>query len=564
MLLTFYLLFIGLHVSEGCTLMNNEKLRSITAHTGGSVLLPCYCTDLHTKPKTFIWRKYNTKANTWEVISSESGQYRHRVQLVNGHSPGNLSLLISHLTEEDGGHYRCDDSGAQYIDIRLIILDCTLVKNKHESFIKAHTGGSVLLPCFCTDLHTKPETFTWKKLKTTGMTWQVLSNESGQHRKKVQLVNGHSPGNLSLLISHLTEEDGGVYRCDIGADQHIDLMLTVEEGPPQTTPPTVVDISQTSSTISFPSSSQTPAYCTLVKSDHESFITAHTGGSVLLPCYCTDLHTTPERFTWKKLKTNIKTWQVISSESGQYRNRVQLVNGHSPGNLSLLISHLTEEDGGVYTCNIGAHEHIDIILMVEDRPTTTLPPTAVDNNQTATPTAVTPTAVDNNQTTKRTTVDNNQTTTPTAVNNSQTTTPTAVNNSQTTTPTAVDNSQTTTPTAVNNSQTTTPTAVNNSQTTTPTAVDNSQTTTPTAVDNSQTISSTSIASYPQTSDDAHRPRYFFIPVAVLLLLVLGGVFFYWKHRRQKRAEGEQGGSERDQDRQDRKTYSAGRSELQAG
>uniref|UniRef100_A0AAR2JH18 Ig-like domain-containing protein n=1 Tax=Pygocentrus nattereri TaxID=42514 RepID=A0AAR2JH18_PYGNA len=127
MLLTFYLLFTGLHVSEGCILEKSVTTSYITTHTGGSVLLPCYCTDLHTKPETFIWWKYVRNAFTWEVISSESGQYRERVQLFNGHSPGNLSLLISNLTEEDGGDYRCDDrSGEQHIDIRLTIQGKTL------------------------------------------------------------------------------------------------------------------------------------------------------------------------------------------------------------------------------------------------------------------------------------------------------------------------------------------------------------------------------------------------------------------------------------------------------
>ncbi|XP_036417082.1 uncharacterized protein LOC118801014 [Colossoma macropomum] len=120
MLLTFYLLFIGLHVSEGCTLVNREKLLSITAHTGGSVLLACYCTDLHTTPEEFSWKKDNAYTQTREEISSESGQYRNRVQLGNGHSPGNLSLLISHLTKEDGGDYECSVKGAHLV-IRLTV-----------------------------------------------------------------------------------------------------------------------------------------------------------------------------------------------------------------------------------------------------------------------------------------------------------------------------------------------------------------------------------------------------------------------------------------------------------
>ncbi|XP_036437240.1 uncharacterized protein LOC118815313 isoform X2 [Colossoma macropomum] len=116
------LIFLLLTVfTEGCTLENSRTTLPITAHTGGSVLLPCYCTDLHTKPETFTWNKYNT--STWEIIYNNSGRYKDRIQLVNGHSPGNLSLLISQLTKEDGGDYQCNVKNSEYIYFRLITVE---------------------------------------------------------------------------------------------------------------------------------------------------------------------------------------------------------------------------------------------------------------------------------------------------------------------------------------------------------------------------------------------------------------------------------------------------------
>ncbi|XP_036437230.1 polymeric immunoglobulin receptor-like [Colossoma macropomum] len=323
---------------EGCTLENSGRTVYETVHTGGSVLLPCYCTNLQTKPEIFTWKKYNT--STWEEISSESGQYRNRVQLVNGHSPGNLSLLISHLTEEDEGDYKCDVKDIGHTYIHLTVEGCTLENSGRTVYETVHTGGSVLLPCYCTNLQTKPEIFTWKKYNTS--TWEEISSESGQYRNRVQLVNGHSPGNLSLLISHLTEEDEGDYKCDVKDIGHTYIHLTVEG-------------------------------CTLENSETYQRITAHTGGSVLLPCSCINLQTKPEIFTWKKYNTDRNTWEEIFSESGQYRNRVQLVNGHSPGNLSLLISHLTEEDGGGYRCEPTGNEYKNIKLFVEGKPPRSLP-----------------------------------------------------------------------------------------------------------------------------------------------------------------------------------------------
>ncbi|XP_066533990.1 salivary glue protein Sgs-3-like [Hoplias malabaricus] len=124
MLLIFYLLFTGPQGSEGCTLVYTRREikdpRHISAYLGGSVLLPCYCTDLSTTPEKLTWKKDNMKTSEWEEVSNESGQYRDRVQLFNSHSPGNLSLLISHLTEEDGGQYTCDSEEDRII-IRLSV-----------------------------------------------------------------------------------------------------------------------------------------------------------------------------------------------------------------------------------------------------------------------------------------------------------------------------------------------------------------------------------------------------------------------------------------------------------
>ncbi|XP_036438475.1 junctional adhesion molecule-like [Colossoma macropomum] len=214
--------------SSRCTLKESRHTKEITAYTRESVLLPCYCTDLQTTPERLIWKKLNPNSHEWEEISSESGQYRNRVQLFNGHSPGNLSLLISNLTEEDGGDYTCDVKQSEYILIRLTVKGCTLVNSDKTLLITADTGGSVLLPCSCTDLYTTPKISTWNKYNINGKAWEVISSESDQYRDRVQLVNGHSPGNLSLLISHLTKEDGGSYRCDAKKNGFTDIRLTVE------------------------------------------------------------------------------------------------------------------------------------------------------------------------------------------------------------------------------------------------------------------------------------------------------------------------------------------------
>ncbi|KAI4903293.1 hypothetical protein NFI96_004870, partial [Prochilodus magdalenae] len=210
-----------------CSLTDRGKLLPITAHRGGSVLLPCSCTELRAKPETFTWSRYIQIRNVFERISNESDRYRNRVQLVNDHSPGNLSLLISHLTEEDGGEYRCHGVKSELTDISLTVEGCTLVNSEQILDITAHTGGSVLLSCSCTDLQTKPEEFRWRKYNRNTQRRDEISRESGRYRNRVQLFNDHSPGNLSLLISHLTEEDGGDYQCAVKGS-YIYIRLTVK------------------------------------------------------------------------------------------------------------------------------------------------------------------------------------------------------------------------------------------------------------------------------------------------------------------------------------------------
>ncbi|XP_017542657.1 uncharacterized protein LOC108414314 isoform X2 [Pygocentrus nattereri] len=116
-------LLLVLRVAEGCTLEDHRETQQIRAYTGGSVLLPCHCTDLHSKPERLIWEKYNMTNNTWEEISSKNDQSTNKLRLVNGHSPGNLSLLISHLTTEDGGGYRCnlEMKGHRYIFLTITV-----------------------------------------------------------------------------------------------------------------------------------------------------------------------------------------------------------------------------------------------------------------------------------------------------------------------------------------------------------------------------------------------------------------------------------------------------------
>lgn len=104
--------------SPGCTL--NRQTESMTGYVGQSVLLPCSCSELQAKPHTFRW--IFLESDYKEIFpKDQTNLYTDRVQLFNDHPPGNLSLLISHLTVEDGGWYRCKIRDTIHKDVHLTV-----------------------------------------------------------------------------------------------------------------------------------------------------------------------------------------------------------------------------------------------------------------------------------------------------------------------------------------------------------------------------------------------------------------------------------------------------------
>ncbi|XP_058246817.1 junctional adhesion molecule-like [Hemibagrus wyckioides] len=165
-----------------------------------------------------------------DVLNDE--HYRGRLQLFNNISPGNLSLFISDLREEDQGVYRCRTE-KKHRDFRIYVKGCELVKKAEVEDMTVFTGESVVLPCVCTDLQNKPKSLKWEfSIPTESNSnhyQEIYPEQTGHHRNRVKLVSKNSPGNLSLLLSDLTEEDQGNYRCSVQAERK-DFRLNVKVG----------------------------------------------------------------------------------------------------------------------------------------------------------------------------------------------------------------------------------------------------------------------------------------------------------------------------------------------
>ncbi|KAK7133147.1 hypothetical protein R3I94_015138 [Phoxinus phoxinus] len=223
-----YLVLFTIHFSTGCFLSSEQKTSEITGYTGGSVVLPCSCADPQSTADTFTWQFYSRRQ--WVQVFDDE-KYSGRRVLFNESSPKNLSLLISGLRMEDEGFYKCMTEEHIISSILLKVKGCDLVENTvSTTVVTGYSGESVVLPCFCTELLAKPEKIQWMMyLENTYE--EIYPNEKIEsHKDRVKLLNQTTPGNLSLHISALAAEHGGVYTCSVSS-KRVSYILHVEEKP---------------------------------------------------------------------------------------------------------------------------------------------------------------------------------------------------------------------------------------------------------------------------------------------------------------------------------------------
>ncbi|KAJ8268478.1 hypothetical protein COCON_G00136500 [Conger conger] len=332
MLVCVWLVSSLIHMISGCSLSAPE---GGTGYIGGSVLLPCFCTDGGTIPRSARWH-FQPGPTSITLWSSGGVHNRYKDRMLISDSPGNMSLHLSDLTLSDGGTYRCSADGL-YRDIRLTVKGCVF-SDFGPIPITGFTGHSVVLPCACTDVQKKPKRIKWTAdlgNQNTVIFPQGPTSGNDRYKHRVQLLDSVSPGNLSLRLSDLTLSDGGTYRCEADG-LYRDITLTVKESLKPKKPGCVF-------------SDSGPIH-----------ITGFTGHSVVLPCACTDVQIKPEQIKWTAV-TEQQSAVIFPPHPSS--GRVQLLDSVSPGNLSLRLSDLTLSDEGTYRCEADG-QFKDIILTV--------------------------------------------------------------------------------------------------------------------------------------------------------------------------------------------------------
>ncbi|KAL1272614.1 hypothetical protein QQF64_028476 [Cirrhinus molitorella] len=116
-------------------------LTQMTAFSGGSVLLPCTCTNPQDRPKSIFWESNSKRASKdgiYTDISNVFELYSGRITLFNQTSPGNVSLLLSDLTKDDQGLYVCLlDKTSRFINIT--------IEERSENTTSSNPSLSVLI-----------------------------------------------------------------------------------------------------------------------------------------------------------------------------------------------------------------------------------------------------------------------------------------------------------------------------------------------------------------------------------------------------------------------------------
>lgn len=127
---SYFYLLLFIPLSESCRFSSYDQV-DVSAHTGASVLLPCSCRHPQKSVTDPMWtfRRKNTVLPFTKINTDDkTNQFYFRAQLFNIQSPGNLSLVISQLTEADAGLYRCLVGHHE----RFVILTVTELKTLHS------------------------------------------------------------------------------------------------------------------------------------------------------------------------------------------------------------------------------------------------------------------------------------------------------------------------------------------------------------------------------------------------------------------------------------------------
>ncbi|XP_053541004.1 uncharacterized protein LOC128634449 isoform X1 [Ictalurus punctatus] len=199
---------------------------------GGSVMLPCFVeTPLPMQELEIEWKRNDseTLVHLWQDgeshLESQNPSYRERAHFfIEEIAQGNFSLLLTNVTREDAGVYKCAvytnrDSYETLIEIKEI--ERLIVSGAHV--ISAYAGEDITLNC-SVDSHIPAENIeqvSWMKmdgeilvlLYEHGEVHTDSSHERYMDRVELFSAEERNKGNFSLRLKAVRTDDKGLYTC---------------------------------------------------------------------------------------------------------------------------------------------------------------------------------------------------------------------------------------------------------------------------------------------------------------------------------------------------------------
>ncbi|XP_072513242.1 polymeric immunoglobulin receptor-like isoform X2 [Salminus brasiliensis] len=181
---------------------------------GGEVRITCKYQNSAGGQKSFC--KLRTLQECGNSITSQRGQFNTgvhegRFSLVDN-PVGALTATIRHLSLQDSGLYRCEEAGGWSYDVNLRVNEdpcCLRLKT-----VTGYLGETVTISCsYPEELQNKTKFF----FKQYGQYYTEVIRSSDSQTGRFSISEDRSSKVVSVRISDVREEDGGVYSCAVSA-----------------------------------------------------------------------------------------------------------------------------------------------------------------------------------------------------------------------------------------------------------------------------------------------------------------------------------------------------------
>ncbi|XP_066510951.1 polymeric immunoglobulin receptor-like [Hoplias malabaricus] len=182
----------------------------VIGFTGGSVKITCKHKDYSWRPKVFC--KMKTQSECDSTKSAHSYQQNvwvqnERISLYDD-SQQLFTALIKQLGSEDSGTYQCGESERWSHDVNLTVITdpCCLGPERVTGFLR----DTVTISCSYPDEFTTTLKIFYRQ--TNGII-DLITDTTESQSDRFSISDDKSAKVVSVRISDVREEDGGVYYC---------------------------------------------------------------------------------------------------------------------------------------------------------------------------------------------------------------------------------------------------------------------------------------------------------------------------------------------------------------